>query len=300
MMVDFHSSQMETERSLAEALKRIRYLELQVSTAAASGLTYTTISLSTVDLTGSTNTCYTIDLSGLTATRNITLPTATAGDRFIINISAGHGTYALIVKGAATVTINNKAAATEWSRLFITDEFVELIATSATNWQVVEDGRKPCVVVFTRITSAANTVHLAATDVKADWNNLETDIGSTGDLTNDRINIRRVAYWKFTGAYAAAAAIADQKYFNVVIYKNGTGGTRIQSVAARQSAAGSSSIAGVSLSPKPHLCAVGDYVEYYFKTEDANMGLLNTDYAGGGSAILAGIVFFAGEEILER
>ena len=80
----------------------------------------------------------------MTATRSITIPTGTPGDIIEISISNGDDAYELIVKGASTVTINGGSAATEWSRLFITNEFVQLVCVSSTAWIVTVDGRIPC------------------------------------------------------------------------------------------------------------------------------------------------------------
>lgn len=114
-------------------------------TATGASLTLSTQSPTTSDITGAVNTRYRIDISGLTATRSITIPTGTAGDIIEISISNGDDAYELIVKGAAGVTINGGSAATEWSRLFITNEFVQLVCVSSTAWIVTVDGRIPCL-----------------------------------------------------------------------------------------------------------------------------------------------------------
>jgi uncharacterized Zn-binding protein involved in type VI secretion len=117
---------------------------LSWATPSGGSLPISTQSPTTADITGAVNTRYRIDISGLTATRSITIPTATVGDIIEISISTGDNQYELIVKGAATVTINGGSAATEWSRLFITNEFVQLVAVSSTAWIVTVDGRIPC------------------------------------------------------------------------------------------------------------------------------------------------------------
>lgn len=258
----------------------------------------TAISPTTADVTATINTLHRTDISGLTAERNFKIPAGAVGDFVMIHITTGDDLYEFIIKGDTGITINSGSTATEWSRLFITGEVVKLIATSTTNWDVVYDGRIPCKCVFERTSSNANTTHSAATDTKADWNSLAVDIGNMGDLTNDRANVRRAGYYIAAGGYAAAAGMADGKYGNLIVYKNGT--TRIQAAALRQSTAGggASSIFGAGLSSKPYLYALNDYIEYWFKTEDANMGLLATDYAGAGSAVLQAITHFSVTEIL--
>lgn len=262
----------------------------------SGGSTNSVITPTTTNVTAAVNTRYFADISGLTADRNFVLPAGTAGDEIELNITTGDDTYELVVIGNTGISINGGTAATEWSRLFISRESVRLIATSTSNWHVVQDGRLPCIAVFERITSAANTTHSADTDTKADWNSLPTNIGSCGETTNDRFLARRAGVYEASGGYAPSAAITDQKYVNVKVLKNGS--TKIVSASQRQSAATSSSIVGASINPKPVSLAVGDYLEYFFNTEEANKGLLNTDYAGAGSNQLGAVSFFAVKEIL--
>lgn len=266
--------------------------------AVSNFVSNSSISPTTADVTATVNTRYFADISGLTADRNFILPAGIAGDTIEIKITSGDDAYEFIIKGNTGITINAGSAATEWSRLFITGENVTLIATSASNWEVVNDGRIPAMAVITRITSTANTTHSADTDTKPDWNSATIDIGNSADLTNDRFNCRRAGYYECSGSYVPANAISDQKWINIKVWKNGTGGTKVQSSSNRQSAATSSSVAGVFLVPKPTLCAVGDYLEYYFNTEEANKGILYFDYAGGGASVLAAGVFFAVKELL--
>lgn len=167
-----------------------------VALAASTGgtsLSVSTQSVTTADVTGAVNTIYRLDLSGLTADRNITLPTASVGDRIRIEISAGNNTYALIVKGAATVTINGGSAATEWSRVFYANEVVEFEATSSTNWRLINDGRIACNC---RIDGNGGTNQSIAASTWTTVNgslltNAVYDSGGMADTTNGRINIRR-------------------------------------------------------------------------------------------------------------
>lgn len=261
-----------------------------------SSMTNSNISPTTANVTASVNTRYFADISGLTADRNFVLPAGAVGDEISINISVGDDTYELVIIGNTGITINGGAGATEWSRLFITGESVRLIATSTANWFIISDGRLPSMATFERITSAANTTHSADTDTKADWNSIPLNIGTCADTTNDRFIARRAGIYECSGGYAPVSAITDQKFVNVKVLKNGS--TKIVSASQRQSAATSSSIVGASINPKPVSLAVGDYLEYFFNTEEANKGLLNTDYAGAGSNQLGAVSFFAVKEIL--
>jgi hypothetical protein len=126
--------------------------------SAGSLLTLSTQSPTTADITGASNTRYRLDISGLTATRSITIPSGTAGDVIEIYLSAGDDTYELIVKGAASVTINGGSAATEWSRLFITNEFVQLVCVATNTWIVTVDGRIPCQGIAKHESTSVGTI----------------------------------------------------------------------------------------------------------------------------------------------
>jgi hypothetical protein len=125
---------------------------------AGSSLTLSTQSPTTADITGASNTRYRLDISGLTATRSITIPSGTAGDVIEIYLNAGDDTYELIVKGAASVTINGGSAATEWSRLFITNEFVQLVCVATNTWIVTVDGRIPCQGIAKHESTSVGTI----------------------------------------------------------------------------------------------------------------------------------------------
>lgn len=131
---------------------------------------------------------YFLDLSGMTANRNGVLPAGTAGDEIVVHITDGDDTYAFILIGDAGVTINGGAAATEWSRLFITGETIIFIATSATNWQVIQDGRIPSKG---SIEDATGTPVNDSTLTQVALDTILVDIGDVVDAANNRINIRR-------------------------------------------------------------------------------------------------------------
>jgi hypothetical protein len=79
------------------------------------------------------------------ANRNFVLPAPAIGDRVEVSIVDGNSTNELIIKGASGVKINKGTAATEWSRLFIAGETVTFVADATDNWQVLVDGRIPCI-----------------------------------------------------------------------------------------------------------------------------------------------------------
>ena len=110
---------------------------------ALDSMTTSSISPTSANQTAAVNTRYFADISGLTANRNFILPAGTAGDRIELSITVGDNEFAFVIIGDTNIKINNGTAATEWSRLFIDGESITLMATSATNWQVVVDGRIP-------------------------------------------------------------------------------------------------------------------------------------------------------------
>lgn len=257
----------------------------------ANKLSVSSVSPTTANISAAVNTRYLANIAGLTNNRQFILPAGTVGDEIELVITNGDDVYSLVVLGNTGITINGGSAATEWSRLFITDEVVRFTATSSSNWRVAYDGRIPCKGVMTRITSAGNTTHSAGADVVADWNNIEVNVGDIADLANDRFNIRRAGYYAGTGSYAPASGIADQQYAAVMLFKNTT---KIAAAGLRQSSASPSSLL-TAVFRKPVLFAAGDYMQYKFNAEAANIGLGRTD---SPTAVLEAIAFFAIEEIL--
>lgn len=227
---------------------------------AASAPTITSISPTTTDTTATLITggtaIYKADISGLTANRNFILPAGTTGDRVKLLISTGDDTYALIVKGAASVTINGGSAATEWSRLFITGEVVELVATSSTNWQVDLDGRIACYAAMSDI-NPQNIANITYTKVTFDT--ADANIGQCVDLTNDKITIRRAGVYELVAQvyynnFAAGSLLST-------IYKNGSATGMPQSedstLGMGTSSYGNPKVIGVKT------LAAADYIELY-------------------------------------
>lgn len=233
-----------------------------------SGLSNSSISPTTADVTASVNTRYFANVSGLTANRNFKLPGGTAGDQIILNITTGDDTYAFIVIGDTSITINGGSTATEWSRVFIAGENVHLVATSSTNWQVVVDGRIPCKGQLTL--SAADTTNTAATDTAPTWDTKVIDVGNIGDTTNFRFNMRRAAYVRISGSYLENSSITDGFYLALVVKQNST-----NVVQALTRASATSANFALPLPVKTILVAAGDTLTYYYNTEQADRGIIN-------------------------
>lgn len=181
--------------------------------------TNATTAVTTTDITGAIGQVYNLDLSGLTANRSLILPVASVGDTIQVNITNGDPDFGLIIKGAATVTINGGTAATEWSRLFITGESVTLRATSSTNWHVVNNGLYSYASVHGNTGAQQDLTPAAYTKVTA-WNTPEFDIGGLWDAANSRLIPKRKG--KYLISADIAVYTADQQKILTILYKNGT------------------------------------------------------------------------------
>ncbi len=222
--------------------------------------TITSLTLTTADVTATVVTggvsIHKVDISGLTANHNFNLPTGTVGDRIKLILGSGDDTYALIIKGAATVTINGGSAATEWSRVRTTNEIVELVLTTTTNWQVELDGRIPCAGAMSDI-NAQNIANSTYTKVTFDTAN--ANVGNMVDLTNDKLVI-----WR-SGVYKISAQVYFYNFaaggLQCVTYKNGSP-TGMQQSEDSTLGMGTSSYGNPKLYSYVTLAA-GDYVELY-------------------------------------
>lgn len=198
-------------------LKEIEFsdFELELGILSHNDSTITASNLSCVK-----NNVYNCTIAGLTANRNAVLPAPSeAGEKIRINIVDGDATYALIIIGDTGVTINGGSAATEWSRLFIAGETVTLESTSTSNWQVIEDGRIPCLAVLER--QAAQSVN-SATSTKIALDAAVVNRGSIGDVTtNDRIDIRRAGNYDVRCFVSFSNVIDDQEFVEVELYVDG-------------------------------------------------------------------------------
>ena len=185
------------------------------------------ISPTTANITAVVNHRYFADISGLTASRNFIIPTGTVGDEIELTLTVGDADYELIIIGAATVTINGGAAATEWSRLFISGETIKLVATSGTNWQVIEDGRIPSKC---RIKNTDKQTITTGSPTVVDLDEVEFDVGALNNTANDRIIIRRTGYYNLFAILQYEPITADRVI--ATIEKNATGIARVEMTAA--------------------------------------------------------------------
>jgi hypothetical protein len=88
------------------------------------------------------NRRYVGSIAGFTADRSYTLPEGVAGQVIEVQLTSGDDAYELILLGTSGVSINGGVAATEWSRLFISGEFVRFRCIATNDWRVEIDARK--------------------------------------------------------------------------------------------------------------------------------------------------------------
>jgi hypothetical protein len=179
------------------------------------------------DIVAAVGTLYVVDQSTYTAPRTLTLPaTAAVGDRVGVVLKAGCADYSTIIQGNAGQSINNGSVASEWSRLFICGEYVELVCTGAnTLWAVAVDRRIPMAA---KIGHAAGDPWLDNTATTPNFDTIIADNANIADLANNRINIRRACNPATSvleyGAVSAANAGTTGAYAGQVsIMSNGDG-----------------------------------------------------------------------------
>jgi hypothetical protein len=156
----------------------------------AKQATLTTLTITDAAVAMISNRRYQGSIAAFTADRNYTLPAGTAGDVIEIQITTGDDLYELILVGATGVSINGGSAATEWSRLFISNEVVRFYCAATNDWRVIFDGRiaQHCEMFLTT-TVASHYVNAAYTKVPVDT--IAIDNASIGSLANDTITPRR-------------------------------------------------------------------------------------------------------------
>lgn len=193
-------------------------------TGGGGGLTTVIASITTANLTATAGQRDSLDVSGMTANRNwILTGGGEVGDEVEVALRVGDDTYALIIIGDTGVTITaagvTTAAATEWSRLFITGESLKFVKTSTTNWQLVHDGRvKQIGVIEKRAAQSINNI----TDTKIQFATNIKNVGDVTDIaTNYRITIRRAGVYNIQGYASLAAGLDDNESVEVYIYVSG-------------------------------------------------------------------------------
>jgi hypothetical protein len=158
--------------------------------AAVSGGTLETVTITDAAVSMTANRRYVGSIAAFTADRNYTVPAGTAGDVIEIQLTTGDDAFELIILGATGVQINGGTAATEWSRLFISGEFVRLRCVATNDWWVEVDGRKPQQCELWQSVDISNHyAHNAYTKVPVDT--IAIDNANIGSLASETITPRR-------------------------------------------------------------------------------------------------------------
>jgi hypothetical protein len=165
-------------------------------------------------VTMTANTRYLGSIASFTADRNYTLPSGTAGDTIELFITTGDDAYELILLGASGVSINGGSAATEWSRLRISNEFVRFYCIATNDWWVEIDSRKESwgELIATSATSMTRDSHQKVLF------NTESSNCSIASHANDRITVFRSGKYDIEMRWITASAVA---LTILTIFKNG-------------------------------------------------------------------------------
>lgn len=219
-----------------------------------------------------------IDTSILTADRILTLPIGSPiGTVIEVGSGGSNASFELILKTGVGETCEFRgqtiAAASEITRMFISGEWVRFKKISATKWRAA-DRLIPQSGLLRLSTSA--TGETAATVVQPTsfggvWTS-DINVGSVCTAASGRITTRRAAKLNLTARAQSAAGLADGKYFEVFLYKNGTA-TQITGAKYINAAAGA--FGHIATPPVPVDWAVDDYVVYQWRCEEGSKGLFS-------------------------
>jgi hypothetical protein len=193
---------------------------------AISSGSLTTVTITDAAVAMTANRRYQGSIAAFTADRNYTLPAGTAGDVIEVQITTGDDLYELILLGASGVSINGGSAATEWSRLFISNELVQFYCFATNDWRVVVDGRIPCRL--SRSLSVSKTLTNMTWSTAVDYATIGVDIGNIGTPTG-KATIRRAGVYlvavsgSLTSSSSSTASLGSEAfYFQFTLTKNGT------------------------------------------------------------------------------
>jgi hypothetical protein len=156
------------------------------------------VAITDAAVTMTANTRYQGSIAAFTADRIYTVPSGTAGDVIEVMLTEGDDTYELIIQGDTGVQINGGSAATEWSRLFISNEFVRFRCHATNDWLVEIDGRIPQRSKMS-LTTAVGKTYLGSAYNKLYLDTVVFDIGNIANTTTEQFTVRR------NGRYSVAA-----------------------------------------------------------------------------------------------
>lgn len=168
-----------------------------VSDLAAKAIKLTEVTITDAAVSMLTNRRYVGSIASFTADRNYTLPAGTAGDVIEVQITTGDDLFELILLGATGVSINGGSAATEWSRLFISNEFIRFRCHATNDWRVEVDGRIAQTVNGYLASDLANRYTDQAYS-RIPFDTLRTDNASIANATSNNWTVTP----RRTGTYA--------------------------------------------------------------------------------------------------
>jgi plastocyanin len=245
-----------------------------VSAASLTNVIFRHVAGPDANTTMEAGVCYAVDLGTFTATRTYTLPaTARVGDRVQLLVTAGSATHEVIVTAGSGDTLNGVAGGTEWSRLLITGETLTLKCVDAdSSWVVEIDGRiaqrakmrlstsadGEAASTYTRPTAAPTAGAWTST-----WDNASINVPAS-----DRIAPRRAGQYEIVVAYVPKDLGTSGQFVNLEIRRNGS--TVLGGPSAGLLSSGVNRITAVVMDS----IAVGDYFDYWYRTEAGGLGAL--------------------------
>lgn len=203
------------------------------------------------------NRRYQGSIADFTADRTYTLPAGTAGDIIEVALTTGDDAFELIIAGASGVSINGGSAATEWSRLFIDNEFVRFRCLATNDWRVEVDERIPQVGVLVA-TSSSSVPSSTWTQVLF---NTESSNSSSASHANDRLIARRAGIYNLSAFW-----LSDTNAVTSILSITRNGATtspdrRIVSNVIAGSSSGIGNFTGGDLASNAVTAAAGDTFE---------------------------------------
>jgi len=217
-----------------------------------------------------------IDTSILTADRILTLPVGSPiGTVIEVGSGGSNASFELILKTGVGETCEFRgqtiAAASEITRMFISGEWVRFKKISATKWRATDRliPQSGLLRLSTNATGETAATVVQPTSFGGVWTP-DINVGSVCTAASGRITTRRAAKLNLTARAQSAAGLADGKYFEVFLYKNGTA-TQITGAKYINAAAGA--FGHIATPPVPVDWSVDDYVVYQWRCEEGSKGL---------------------------
>ena len=246
--------------------------------ALLGGLEVSNETVTTGNIAGVAGKLHVCTIAGLTADRDLTLPSANVGERLGVYVADGFDTYELILKGAASQTINGGSAASEWSRVFIAGEVVIFRCIAANTWIVEYDGR--IAMTFQAGLSANQTTNSADVWTVVNFDTVAAaPFGQRGgcyDTTNKRAKARRAGKWTFTACVLPYAGVSAGQRYRILFNHSVTGfvgsldGLQIQTSGV-VAVGGLAHVTGYTM-------AIDQTMEVQFQAQEANRGCAKANY----------------------